>query len=54
VSERVVPILIAERQATIAELVAQGGVVRVTELAAQFDVDVSTIRRDLQALEEQG
>lgn len=48
------PILTVERRTTIAELVAQRGAVRATELAARFEVDVSTIRRDLQALEEQG
>jgi DeoR/GlpR family transcriptional regulator of sugar metabolism len=46
-------ILTVERRATIAELVAQRGAVRATELANRFDVDVSTIRRDLQTLEEQ-
>jgi DeoR family fructose operon transcriptional repressor len=49
-----VPILTAERRTTIAELVAQRGAVRAAELANRFEVDVSTIRRDLQALEEQG
>jgi DeoR family fructose operon transcriptional repressor len=53
VSERAVPILTVERRATIAELVAQRGAVRTTELANRFDVDVSTIRRDLKTLEEQ-
>jgi DeoR/GlpR family transcriptional regulator of sugar metabolism len=32
-------------------MVARKGAVRAAELAARFDVDVSTIRRDLQALE---
>jgi DeoR/GlpR family transcriptional regulator of sugar metabolism len=44
----------AERRATIFEMVAQKGAVRVTELATRFNVNVSTIRRDLQTLEEQG
>lgn len=48
------PILTVERRATIAEMVAQRGAVRATELASRFEVDVSTIRRDLQTLEEQG
>jgi DeoR/GlpR family transcriptional regulator of sugar metabolism len=48
-----VPVLTAERRAAIAEMVAQGGAVRVAELAARFGVDVSTIRRDLQTLEKQ-
>jgi DeoR/GlpR family transcriptional regulator of sugar metabolism len=34
--------------------VAQDGAVRVARLAARFDVNASTIRRDLKALEEQG
>jgi DeoR family transcriptional regulator of aga operon len=54
VSERAMPVLTVERQATIAELVAQRGSARAAELATRFDVDVSTIRRDLQTLEEQG
>jgi DeoR/GlpR family transcriptional regulator of sugar metabolism len=49
-----VPILTAGRQASIVEMVAQKGAVRVAELATRFDVDVSTIRRDLQTLEKQG
>jgi DeoR family transcriptional regulator of aga operon len=48
------PILTAERRSTIVDLVAQRGAVRVAELATRFGVDVSTIRRDLQTLEEQG
>ena len=51
--ERAVPVLTAERRATIVEMVAQKGAVRAAELAARFDVDVSTIRRDLQTLEDQ-
>jgi DeoR/GlpR family transcriptional regulator of sugar metabolism len=54
VSERAVPVLTAGRRATIAEMVAQKGAVRAAELAVRFDVDVSTIRRDLQTLEGQG
>jgi DeoR/GlpR family transcriptional regulator of sugar metabolism len=54
VSERAVPILTAERRATIAELVARRGAVRTAELATRLDVDASTIRRDLTMLEEQG
>jgi DeoR/GlpR family transcriptional regulator of sugar metabolism len=49
-----VPILTAGRQAAIVEMAAQAGAVRVAELATRFDVDVSTIRRDLQKLEKQG
>jgi DeoR/GlpR family transcriptional regulator of sugar metabolism len=53
VSERALPVLTAERRATIIEMVAQEGAVRVSDLAARFGVDISTIRRDLQALEKQ-
>jgi DeoR/GlpR family transcriptional regulator of sugar metabolism len=35
-------------------MVAQGGAARVADLAHRFDVDSSTIRRDLMALEERG
>ncbi|MBN1976401.1 MAG: DeoR/GlpR transcriptional regulator [Anaerolineae bacterium] len=52
-SERALPALTAERRAAIVEMAAQRGAVRVSELATRFDVDVSTIRRDLQALERQ-
>jgi DeoR/GlpR family transcriptional regulator of sugar metabolism len=48
------PILAVERRTTIAELVVQRGSVRAAELATRFDVDASTIRRDLQKLEEEG
>ncbi|MBE9507377.1 MAG: DeoR/GlpR transcriptional regulator [Chloroflexi bacterium] len=48
------PALTAERRAAIARMVAQNGAVRVTELVARFDVNAATIRRDLNALEEQG
>jgi DeoR/GlpR family transcriptional regulator of sugar metabolism len=52
-SERPLPALTAERRAAIARMVAQNHAVRVTDLAVRFDVNVSTIRRDLNALEEQ-
>jgi DeoR/GlpR family transcriptional regulator of sugar metabolism len=35
-------------------MVARDGAVRVADLAAHFEVDAATIRRDLKALEEQG
>jgi DeoR family transcriptional regulator of aga operon len=54
VSERALPALTAARRTAIAEIVAHRGAVRVVELATRFNVDVSTIRRDLQTLEEQG
>ena len=44
----------AERRHAIVGLVAQHRAVRVAELATRFGVDVSTIRRDLTALDEQG
>jgi DeoR family fructose operon transcriptional repressor len=53
VSERALPVLTAERRATIVEMVVQEGAVHVSDLATRFGVDVSTIRRDLQALEKQ-
>jgi DeoR/GlpR family transcriptional regulator of sugar metabolism len=43
----------AKRHTTILELLAREGAVRVVELAALFDVDASTIRRDLKRLETQ-
>jgi len=46
--------LTAERRSAIAETVAQEGAARVTDLAAQFDVNAATIRRDLNVLEAQG
>lgn len=47
------PTLSAERRAAIAKLAAEHGAVRVADLAARFDVDASTIRRDLKTLEAQ-
>ncbi len=46
--------LSAERQQAIGRLIAQHGVVNVAELAHQFQVSSSTVRRDLQQLEKQG
>ncbi len=51
--QHISPTLSAERRAAIAKLAAEHGAVRVADLAARFDVDTSTIRRDLKALEEQ-
>lgn len=48
------PTLTAERRDAIVALVARQRAVRVAELATHFGVDVSTIRRDLQRLDEQG
>jgi DeoR/GlpR family transcriptional regulator of sugar metabolism len=53
-SQRASPTLMAERRAAIAEMVVQKTAVRVAGLAARFGVNAATIRRDLQALEEQG
>jgi len=47
------PTLTVERRSAIARLVAERGVVRVADLAARFDVDTSTIRRDMKALEDE-
>jgi DeoR/GlpR family transcriptional regulator of sugar metabolism len=46
--------LSAERQQAISQLVAQQGAVNVAELARQFQVSGSTIRRDLEQLEIRG
>ena len=48
------PALTDERRAAIARMVTQSGAVRVAELVTQFGVNAATIRRDLNALEEQG
>ncbi|MDY7079137.1 MAG: DeoR/GlpR family DNA-binding transcription regulator [Chloroflexota bacterium] len=53
-SERSLPTLTAERRAAIARIVAQDGVVRVADMVTRFNVNASTIRRDMKALEEQG
>jgi DeoR/GlpR family transcriptional regulator of sugar metabolism len=47
-------VLTIERRAAIAKIVTQNGAIRAADLAARFDVNVATIRRDLKALEEQG
>lgn len=47
-------VLTAERRQTIAQLLKERGTVRVADLSDRFDVSPSTIRRDLQKLEEQG
>lgn len=46
--------LAAERREQIALLIRESGWVQVSELCARFGSSTSTIRRDLQALEEQG
>ena len=46
--------LTAERRSAISQVVTVGGVARVADLAAQFRVNVATIRRDLQDLEQRG
>ena len=52
VNEHTRPTLTIERRDAIAELVAQQGTARVSELAERFDVSPATIRRDLETLEE--
>jgi len=51
-----VPIVMlgTERQQTISQLVTRQGVVNVGELAQRFNISASTIRRDLEQLEQQG
>jgi DeoR/GlpR family transcriptional regulator of sugar metabolism len=44
----------ADRQRRIQELIERNRIVRVTELAAEFGVTELTVRRDLDALAEQG
>jgi DeoR family fructose operon transcriptional repressor len=51
---RMAPLLPAERRQRVFEMVLARHTVAVTELAELFDVSSMTIRRDLQALEEQG
>lgn len=46
--------LSAERQQAISRLVGQHGVVSVADLARQFEVSASTVRRDLEQLEKKG
>lgn len=46
--------LAVERRQAIAQLLQEQGAVRVTDLNAQFGVSLSTIRRDLQKLAQQG
>lgn len=48
------PVFAAERQARIAELVSVRGRARIGELAEQFGVTETTIRKDLTTLHEQG
>ncbi len=54
VNQRPLPPLTAERRASIVKMVAQDGSVRAADLAARFEVNVATIRRDMQALAERG
>jgi DeoR family fructose operon transcriptional repressor len=51
---RMASLLPAERRQRVFEMVLARHTVAVTELAELFDVSPMTIRRDLQALEEQG
>jgi DeoR/GlpR family transcriptional regulator of sugar metabolism len=53
-SKHPLPTLTAERRAAIARIVTQSGVTRAADLAARFDVNAATIRRDLKALEAEG
>jgi DeoR family transcriptional regulator of aga operon len=46
--------LTAERRDAIADLVAQEGAARVSELAERFAVSPATVRRDLETLEDRG
>src|SRR5438876_1945803 len=46
--------LIAERQTRLRELISQRGMSDLDSLAAELRVSQSTVRRDVDALEEQG
>lgn len=48
------PLLAIERRIALAELVRRNPVVAVDDLARRFNVSAQTIRRDFQALEQQG
>jgi DeoR/GlpR family transcriptional regulator of sugar metabolism len=48
------PTLTSERRDAIADLVAQQGAARVSELAERFEVSPATVRRDLERLQERG
>src|SRR5699024_532409 len=52
VEERVLFVLVAERQQKITELINERKSVRVTELSEIFNVTEETIRRDLEKLEQ--
>ncbi|MET7466138.1 DeoR family transcriptional regulator, partial [Nonomuraea sp. NPDC005501] len=49
-----VELLPDERRAQVVELLRRRGVVRVNELAAELDVSVITVRRDIALLSSQG
>ncbi len=53
-NEHTSPALTVERRDAIAELVLREGSARVSELAERFDVSSSTVRRDLETLEDRG
>src|SRR5688500_6488988 len=46
--------LIAERHVRLKELLARRGVCDLKSLSAELDVSHSTVRRDIEALEQQG
>jgi DeoR/GlpR family transcriptional regulator of sugar metabolism len=54
VSQRPPSALTVERRAAIVRMVAQGGAVRVADLATRFGVSAATIRRDMNMLQERG
>jgi len=54
VSQHPLRTLTAKRRTAIARTVTRDGAVRVAELVTRFGVNAATIRRDLNALEEQG
>jgi DeoR/GlpR family transcriptional regulator of sugar metabolism len=53
-TENTMSTLMEERRAALVRLVNERGAVRAADLVARFGVNAATIRRDLQALAEQG
>lgn len=53
-NENAPPALTSERRDAIADLVGRHGTARVSELAEHFSVSATTVRRDLETLEQRG
>jgi DeoR family fructose operon transcriptional repressor len=48
------PMLIPERQSRLRQMLAQRGISNIDGLAAELGVSTSTIRRDIEAMEQEG